>query len=72
MKPHRFDVLSFIFGLAFVALAGGVTFTHFNMNSTAISWAGAGLLIIAGLAMVLGSRNRDRQPVALPEKDEAA
>jgi len=60
VKGHRFDPASFIFGVAFVALAAASMFTNYHLGSHWLSWAGAALLIVAGLAMVTGSRSRLR------------
>jgi len=60
LKPHRFDPVSFIFGGAFVALAVVAMVTNHRIGLHWVTWAGAGLLIAAGLAMVFGSRNRLR------------
>ncbi len=58
MRKHSFDPVSFIFGAAFVALATVAIVTHHHIGVRWITWAGAGLLIAAGLALVTGSRNR--------------
>ena len=58
MKQHRFDPVSFIFGAAFLALSIVAISTDHQIGLHWIGWAGAGLLIVAGLSMVLGSRSR--------------
>jgi uncharacterized membrane protein YfcA len=60
LKRHRFDPASFIFGITFLALAVLATFTSYHVGVHRITWAGAGLLIAAGLAMVFGSRSRSK------------
>ena len=61
MRRHRFDIWSFVPGLALsafglVVLLGGVDVTDWNF-----SWAAPAVFILAGLALLLGARNR-REP----------
>lgn len=60
MKGHRFDPASFIFGVAFLAIAMVTSFANLHLGLRWFSWAGAGLLIAAGLALVAGSRSKAR------------
>jgi uncharacterized membrane protein YfcA len=60
MKKHRFDVVSFIFGVTFVAMAFVLSFTHADIGERWIAWGGGAVLIAAGLALVFGSRSRLR------------
>ena len=57
MKRHRFDALSFIFGVAFIALAGGLSMTGIELEAGMLRWFGAGLLLVFGLAMLITSRS---------------
>ena len=61
MKRHRFDPASFIFGVAFVAIAAAAVWTNYDIGVRWFSWAAAALLITTGLALVAGSRNRARE-----------
>ena len=56
MRQHRFDVVSFIFGITFVTLAAVESLTHTDLGSHWLAWGGGAVLIAAGLALVLGSR----------------
>ncbi len=58
MKRHRFDPISFIFGLVFTGVAGASWFTGHNLGVKWIAWAGAAILIAGGLAMMAGSSRR--------------
>jgi hypothetical protein len=60
MKGHSFDVVSFIFGVTFVALAAVLTFTNTNLGERWLAWGGGAVLIAAGLALVFGSRSKLR------------
>jgi len=65
MKRHRFDALSFVFGLSFLAIAvvcsplvatGGTA-----IHTSVLRWIGIGFLMLMGLALILAPRpvNRD-------------
>ena len=58
MKKHRFDPVSFLFGLVFVGIAGAAWITGFDLGVRWFGWAGAAILIAAGLAMLAGSQRR--------------
>jgi hypothetical protein len=58
MKRHAFDPLSFIFGIAFVLLAGGLTLAGIEIEDPGIlRWLGAGLLLLLGTVMLFTSRS---------------
>jgi hypothetical protein len=57
MKRHRFDALSFTFGVAFIALAGGLSMAGVEVEAGLLRWFGAGLLLLFGLAMLVTSRS---------------
>lgn len=59
MKPHRFDVISFVFGVLFLGVVAMATTGTFVFNSEAITWVGAGALLLIGLSLFESSR-RDR------------
>lgn len=61
MKPHRFDPLSFTFGLVFAALSILLTFPRFDFDAFGFSWVAAGVLLLIGIAMIATSRSRDRK-----------
>ena len=59
MKRHSFDPLSFIFGIAFVAFAGALSVTGFDVDAGVLRWIGAGILLLTGAVMLFGSRSSD-------------
>ncbi len=61
MRPHRFDVVSFIFGATFLTLAAVMSVTHTNIGERWLAWGGGAVLIAGGLALVFGSRRRDEE-----------
>ena len=61
MRSHRFDVVSFIFGVTFLTLAAVMSVTHTNIGERWLAWGGGAVLIAAGLALVFGSRRRDEE-----------
>ena len=69
MKPHRFDVISFVFGVLFLGAVVMAFTGTFAVNRNAITWVGAGALLLIGAVMLLGSRNSDRRR-ALPDSDD--
>jgi len=58
VRAHRFDPVSFMFGLVFVGIAGAAWITGFHLGVRWFGWAGAAILIAAGLAMVAGSQRK--------------
>ncbi len=71
MKRHRFDPFSFIFGLAFLVLAAGVSTNSLDLSGSALSWLGAGLLVLLGIVLMITSRS-PRGDDALPSPDDRA
>ncbi len=61
MRRHRFDPLSFIFGIAFLLVAGALSIDGINLTGGWIRWTAAGLLLLFGIVMVFGSRSRSHQ-----------
>jgi uncharacterized membrane protein YkgB len=60
MKPHRFDPLSFCFGVAFAVLSVLLTIPRIDFNAFGFSWVAAGFLLLLGLLLIVTSRSRDR------------
>jgi hypothetical protein len=63
MKRHATDVVSLVFGLIFVSIAGWWVlgrFVHFTLHVPHLGWLTAGILILVGLLGVAVSLRRDR------------
>ena len=76
MKRHRTDVVSLLFGLLFLALAGWWAVAYYldwtvNWNVPNFGWIAAGILIAVGLFGVAASLRRDRPEPALAEAPES-
>jgi hypothetical protein len=61
VKPHRFDPISFAFGIVFILAA--VTLSIDNIDAIDLAgpglrWIAAGTLLVLGLVMLLGSSKR--------------
>lgn len=69
MRPHRFDVISFVFGVLFLGVVAMAFTGTFAVNQKAITWVGAGALLLIGAVMLLGSRTTDRRR-SLPDTDD--
>ncbi len=72
MKRHSTDVVSLVFGLLFVALAGWWAVAYYfdwtvNWNVPNFGWIAAGVLIVVGLFGVVASLRRDRPELAAAE-----
>jgi peptidoglycan/LPS O-acetylase OafA/YrhL len=70
MRRHAFDPWSFVPGIvlaafALVVLIGGVDVTGWNF-----SWAGPAVLIVLGLALLVGSRGKREPRAAVVESAE--
>ena len=62
MKPHRTDMVSLIFALIFLALAGwwfAARLLEFSLPS--LAWLGAGALVVVGLLGVIGALTAPRR-----------
>ena len=57
MRRHPFDPLSFIFGIAFVLLAGALGIQGIDVEAGMLRWFGAGLLLLLGVVMLLTSKS---------------
>jgi putative Mn2+ efflux pump MntP len=72
MKRHSTDVVSLVFGLLFMALAGWWAVAYYldwtvNWNVPNFGWIAAGVLIVVGLFGVVASLRRDRPELAPAE-----
>lgn len=66
MEQHRFNLVSFIFGLLFVGAAAAHFGSELWPNSLDTRWIWPALLVIAGIAVLGGAVN------AIPARDTAA
>lgn len=69
MTRHRFDPLSFVFGLVFVAIAVAGLTGPWPLRPVDLAWAGPGALILLGVVVLLSGarRGEERGPVG-PEE----
>ncbi len=73
-QPRRADILSLIFGLLFLAVAGAWTASYYldldwriDWRLPHLGWLVAGGLVLAGLLGILASLRRDRtEPTTAP------
>lgn len=62
MKPHRTDMLSLIFALIFLALAGWWFATRLlGFSLPSMAWLAAGALILVGLLGMVGALTAPRR-----------
>ena len=62
MRRHPFDALSFVFGVAFVALAGVMSTEAVDITSPGLRWISAiGLLMLGGMLLVGARPGRDER-----------
>jgi hypothetical protein len=50
------DPVSLIIGLAFVAVAGGLSMAGINVPDGGLRWLGAAVLYVLGTILILGSK----------------
>jgi hypothetical protein len=62
MKGHRFDPISFTFGIVFLGLAIALSIDNIDIGAPSLRWIAAATLVVLGLVMLLGgsARSRDR------------
>jgi hypothetical protein len=60
VKTHRFDPVSFVFGLAFIALSVILTSGHASLAAVRMKWLGGAFLLALGVAMLVTSGRRSR------------
>ncbi|MEX2540030.1 MAG: hypothetical protein WD646_15400 [Actinomycetota bacterium] len=58
MRRHAFDVLSFVFGLVFLAASGLLSARDVDLYGPGLRWIAIGGLMLLGLGMLIGSRTR--------------
>ncbi len=63
MERHRFDPLSFIFGLLFVGVAGVALLSPELIALRDLRWVAPALLVVAGAVLLLSTARRDGVPV---------
>ena len=61
MKPHRFDPLSFTFGLFFAAASLLLGVEHLDVAAPGLRWLVAGGLLLLGILMIATSRTGSRE-----------
>lgn len=62
MKSHEFDVVSFVFGVIFIGLALTGVFADEDITLLEARWVWPGILVTAGLAVVVFTIGRDSKP----------
>jgi hypothetical protein len=60
VRRHRFDPVSFAFGLAFLALSLLMSSGEFDLRFGLVRWLAAGFLLLLGVLMIATSRNGSR------------
>jgi hypothetical protein len=58
VKRHRFDPISFTFGIVFIGLAVAMSIDNIDIAGPGLRWIAAGTLLVLGLVMLLGNRSR--------------
>jgi hypothetical protein len=58
MRRHRFDPISFSFGLAFLAVTALLTAGSIDLATPGLRWIGAGFLLLLGILLVITSATR--------------
>jgi hypothetical protein len=74
MRRHALDAISFVFGLIFLAVAALGMAGELALSGRELEWAGAGVLLVVGLVLLLGARsNRERgaTPAEVPQERRA-
>ena len=70
MKRHSTDAMSLVFGVVFILIAVwwvlGWYGLGLHVNIPNLGLIAAGALILLGLAGIVGSLRRDREPVSVP------
>lgn len=61
MKQHRFDPLSFTFGLSFAAAALLLSVEGLDFGAPGLRWLAAGGLLLLGILMIATSRTGSRE-----------
>lgn len=56
MRRHRFDALSFVFGLAFTALGTLGIGGWLDLRLPELRWIAAGLLVLVGIGLLSSGR----------------
>jgi len=65
VRRHRFDPLSFVFGVLFLGAAIVLSLGTYNVQGQTLTWIGAGLMLFVGFVLMVGSRSgRDRRSSA--------
>ena len=61
MRPHRFDPISFVFGLLFLGTVLMASTGTLDLNGQTFTWIGAAFLLFLGVLLLAGSRTSDRR-----------
>ncbi len=71
MRRHDFDLMSFVFGLLFAAVALVLLGGGSAGDGLALPWAGPLVAVGIGIVIVLAARPRAARPAARAEVDSA-
>ena len=63
MKSHRFDPISFTFGVVFIGLAVALSIDNIDIAGPSLRWIAAGTLLVLGLVMLLGTSMRSNPKI---------
>jgi cytochrome c biogenesis protein CcdA len=69
MRGHRFDPLSFVFGLLFLSVTAMAATGSFDLNASTLTWIGAGVLLFIGVLMLATGPGKVRRET-LDETDD--
>ncbi|GEM_PF-2301097 len=73
MKRHSIDVVSLVFGVLFIAIAGWWLLSRYvdvNWNVPNLGWIAAGALILLGLLGVVASLRGGDRPAAVTDSGD--
>jgi len=75
MKRHNTDVVSLVFGVLFIAIAGWWLLRRYidvNWNVPNLGWIAAGALILLGLLGVVASLRGGNRPAAVTDSGDGS
>ena len=71
MSRHRFDPLSFVFGVVFAVIAAAGFTGPWDLRPVDLAWAGPGLLILLGVALLVSGRQVGDEQAVGPAHEHA-